>query len=83
MISPWFITKILIRIFDRRQAMSDDEASPSLHQCCHSLLDEGFRSGIHRAGRFIQDHDRCIRQKRPGDGKQLFLTLGDIVCFLG
>ena len=42
-----------VGLFDRRQAVSDDEACAALHHLIERRLDQQLRPGIDRAGRFI------------------------------
>ena len=71
-----------VGIPNRGQPMGDDKAGAALHQIVHGLLNEQLRTRIHRAGGFIQNQDGRIRQNRPGNGQQLFLSLRNIAGFL-
>ena len=62
--------------------MGDDKAGPPLHQPVHGVLDLLLGTGIDRACRLIQDHDRRVGKDGPGNGQQLLLPGGNIVCFL-
>ena len=55
--------------------MGNNEGRPAVHEPIHTLLDNLLRSGINRAGCFIQDQHRRIGNRCPGDGKKLPLPL--------
>ena len=67
-----------IRIADGGKSVSNNKAGSSFHQTIHGLLDLLLRSGIYGAGRFIKYHYLIIRQYGTGDGKKLFLPLGNV-----
>jgi len=69
-------------MFDRRKAVSDNEAGAPFHQAFHALLDQRFGKRIHGAGGFIHHKDIWVCQDRPGDADQLFLTYGEQIAAL-
>ena len=71
-----------VRIAHGTQPVGDHENRSSFHELIHSLLDQGFRSGIHRRSSFIQYQYRGICHGCPGDGQELTLSLGQ-VCPVG
>jgi len=58
--------------------VGDHEYGSALHQPIHTLLDQGFGSGVNGACCLIQNQYRGIRHSRPGNGKQLPLTLTQV-----
>ena len=54
-----------------------------MHQRIHALLHQLFGTGIDRGGGLIQNHHRRICHRRPGDGNQLPLTLGELGAVAG
>src|SRR5579862_5461323 len=63
-----------IRLTDRRQAMRDDESRATLCRLLQGSLELPLRLRIERRGRFIEDHDRGVFQKRAGNGQTLTLS---------
>ena len=66
-----------VGIADGGQPVGDDENRPALHQRVHAGLDLGLGVGIDGGGGLVQDHHRGIRHRRPGDGDELPLALGE------
>ena len=62
--------------------MSDNKAGPSFHQVIHSALYPFLGPGIHRGSGFIQDQDLIVCQDCSGNGKKLFLSLGNVIGLL-
>ena len=63
--------------------MGDDEDGAALHQGVHTLGDEGLGPGVDGGGGLVQDHDRGIGHRRPGNGQQLPLTLAQVAAVAG
>ena len=51
--------------------MSDNKRRATPHKPLHRLYNRAFGPDIHRTGRFIQNENACILQKRPGDRDSL------------
>ena len=68
---------------DGGQPVGDDKASPSLAQVLHSKADGPLRFRVHVGGSFIQNDNVRVRQKAPGNGQQLPLSLGDAGALVG
>ena len=60
-----------VGIPDRGEAVRDHQGRPSLHQLIECILDLDFSLGVKRRGGFIEDQDRGVFQKRPGDRNAL------------
>ena len=56
--------------------MGDHEGGASLHQGVHAVLHQLFRAGVDGGGGLVQNHHGGIGHRRPGNGDQLALTLG-------
>ena len=63
--------------------MSDDEYGTAKHEPVHTLLYNGFGTGIDGGGGLIENHDRWVSHGRPGDGDQLSLSLGKTGAITG
>ena len=57
-----------IRIPDRTQTVSNDQAGTVLHQTDHRVLDILFGTGVYRRRGLIQNQNLGIRQYGAGDG---------------
>ena len=74
----------LIGPADGGQAVGNHESGASLHQVAEPILDHGFRFGVERRGRFIEDENAricedCARNREPLAlaARQLDPTLAD------
>ena len=47
----------------------------AVHQSVHAALNDRLGTGVDRAGRLVEDHDRRIGDRSTGDGEQLTLAL--------
>ena len=63
--------------------MGDDKGGAPGHQGVHAPLDDGLGVGVDGAGGFVHDHDRGIGHRRPGNGQQLALALGQVGAVAG
>src|SRR5690606_486835 len=59
-----------------RQAMRHRHYRPVVHQIVERYLNLGFGLGIEGRRGLIEDQNRCILEKRPGDAEALALTAG-------
>lgn len=57
------------------KSVGDHKGRPAFHQLIHTILYKLLCTGINRAGSLIQDQNRRICYCRPGDCKQLSLSL--------
>ena len=66
----------LVSIFDRRESVSDDNASllTCLHESIQSLLHLVFALGVECAGRLIQEDDLGLTHEGSGDSDALLLA---------
>ena len=71
-----------VGVADGGEPVGDDEDRPAPHEAVQPLLDELLRPGIDRGGGLVQDQHRGLGHRRPGDGQQLPLALGE-VCPVG
>ena len=65
-----------IAVADGGEPVSDDKDSASIHQAVHTLLYNGFGTGIDGRSCLVQDHNRRVCHCRTGNGQQLPLALG-------
>ena len=65
-----------VGVYDRRQAMRDDEHRPSGEQPIDGLLHQPLRLRVQRRRRLVEDEDRRIDEQRAGDGETLTLAAG-------
>src|SRR5208283_3232795 len=59
-----------------RESVSDNEGSPAGGQRFQSLHDKGFRLGVNRGGRLIENQNRRVSQNSAGNSDALPLSLG-------
>ena len=59
---------------DRRKAVGNCDNGLAFHKRVERLLDSRFDLRIKRAGRLIEDKNRCVLEKYPGNGDALALT---------
>ncbi len=64
----------LIDAVDGGDAVGDDEGGAAAHEFLEGLHDRGLGGGIEGAGRFVEDEDRGVLQKRAGDADALALA---------
>ena len=57
----------------RGQTMRDHQSGATLHQIEECLLHEALGFRVKGRGRFIEDEDRRVLEKRAGDGDALLL----------
>ena len=71
-----------VGIADGGQPVGNDKHRPPLHQLIHALLDQGLGTGVDGGSGLIQDQHRRVGHRRPGNGQQLPLALGQVgaVC---
>ena len=72
-----------VRIFYGRKAVRNDKSRPALHEPVHTLLHQRFRSGIDGGGRFVQNQDGRIGDRRPRNREQLALPLAEVGAIPG
>ena len=70
----------LVGVPDGRKPVGDDEAGPVAAKFDHRVLDQQLGSGVHRAGRFVEDQQLRAGQERPGDGDQLLFACADVAA---
>ena len=71
-----------VGILDRGKAVRDHKHRLALHQLIHAVLHQRLHAGVDGAGRLVQNHDRWIRHRRPRNGNQLPLSLGQSASIL-
>ena len=73
-----FEDKDHITVLDRRQSVSNDESRSAGHQLVHAVLDDLLCSCIDGTGRFVEDQNRRVCDRGPGDRKELPLSLRQV-----
>ena len=68
---------------DRAQAVRDHEAGAAFHQPQQGLLDVLLGPGVDAAGGLVEDQDRRVGDRGPGDRQQLALPLAEVAAALG
>src|SRR6185437_8180574 len=63
-----------VSLLDRRQPMGDDKGRAVANQLRQGGLDVPLGLGIERRGGLVEDENRSVFQKRPGDGDALALA---------
>ena len=63
--------------------MGNDEHGSAVHQGIHAVLYQFFGTGIDGGGGLVQNHHGRISHRRPGNGNQLPLTLGQAGAVAG
>src|ERR1019366_9645225 len=58
--------------------MRDHEASATLAQARHSLLDEDLSAGVDVAGGLVEDEDALVGEEGARDREELLLARGEI-----
>jgi len=72
-----------IGIFNGRKPVGDDKHRSAFHQSIHAALNNGFRSGVNRRSRFVQNHDRRVGNGGACNRKKLTLSLRKIGAVSG
>ena len=65
-----------VRVHNGTQAVGNDEHRSAVHQSIHAVLHQLFRAGVDGRSGLVQNHHGRIRHRRPGNGDQLPLALG-------
>ncbi len=63
--------------------MSNDKGGTSAHEGVHTVLHQLLGAGINGGSCLIQNEHRRIGHRRPGNGQQLALTLGQVGAVAG
>src|SRR5262245_48858021 len=64
----------LIRLANSAQSVGDDKTGAVQHEAFERFLDQLFRRRIHAGGGLVEDQDRGILQKGPGDAHSLLFS---------
>ena len=70
-----------VGVADGGKPVGDDKGSSSFHQVFHAFLDQDLGSCIDGRCGFVENQDLRIAEEGAGDGKQLFLPLGNVGRF--
>src|SRR5699024_9951957 len=72
-----------VGVADGGQPVGDDEGGAAVHQAVHAGLDHRLGAGVDGAGGLVQDQHRRVGHRRPGNGQQLALALGQVGAVAG
>ena len=63
-----------VGVFNCRQAVGDDEGSPSTHQSVHGFLDYDLSSCVDAGSSLVEYEHRRVLDHGPGNGEKLLLA---------
>ena len=72
----------IVRLADRRKAVSDHEIRSALHKVVHGLLNLSFGSRVERARRFVKNENFRVGENRSRNRQKLFLPGGKVRAVL-
>ena len=71
-----------VRVAQRRETVRDGEGRAVLRELVDRVLDQLFRLGVERGGRFVEDQDLRVVDQRAGDRHSLTFTAGEGIALL-